>query len=70
MKKQLQKRIDDVAETRKAMEDLISRQARRGDRTCLRLRSMQSGLPAGLNFMATTSIDGRDEDGDDDIRPY
>jgi len=56
---------------RTAALNLARRNAARGDTICGSLFALESmASSVGLGFMATTAQDWRDEDEEDDIRPY
>lgn len=64
---------NDTVENRIAAMDLVRRQAICGDPTCAALFELESVAhsmgPFG-SFIATTAQDWRDEDEDDEIRPF
>ena len=62
-----------VIDNRKAAMDMAREQALSGDPVCgglFELESLAHSLGGGASFMATTAQDWRDEDEDDDMRPY
>ena len=63
----------ETIKNRKAVDDLIRKQARAGDPICsslLELESFAHHAGGGASFMATTAYDWRNEDAEDDLRPY
>jgi hypothetical protein len=63
----------EVIENRKVAMDLARRQALSGDPVCgglFALESLAHSMTGGATFMATTAQDWRDEDEDDEMRPY
>ena len=68
-----QKLSKETIENRKAAMDLVRRQAISGDPICgalFELESLAHSMGGAASFMATTAQDWRDEDEDDDMRPY
>jgi hypothetical protein len=62
---------NDVIQNRKAAMEMVRKQAQRGCGICGAMFELESAAhAAGLGFMATTAIDWRDEDSDDEMRPY
>jgi hypothetical protein len=64
---------NEAIENRKAAMELARRQATAGDPICgalFQLESLAHSLGGAASFMAATAQDWRDEDEDDDIRPY
>ena len=62
---------DEVIANRKAAKQLAWDQALRGDPICGGLFALESmAQAAGLGYEATTMQDWRDEDEDDEIRPF
>jgi len=63
---------DETIENRQAANDLMHRQAIRGDKICgayFALKSLAGIIPGG-NYIAGTMQDYGDEDDNDDMRPY